>query len=69
MNEKQAKAYELAEENDDLCKVCKFRYDCRGTQNYGDGPSFPPCADGEPECFVDYDALDEYAGEQEDCNK
>lgn len=66
MNERQKKAYDLAEENYDLCQVCKFRYDCHGVQNYGDGPVFPPCADGEPEQFVDFEKLDEYAGEQDE---
>jgi len=66
MNERQKKAYNLAEKNDDLCQVCKFRYDCHGCANYGNGPSYPPCSDGEPEQFVDFNELDEYADEQEE---
>lgn len=66
MNERQKRAYNLAEENDDVCRVCKFQYDCNGVQNYGNGPSYPPCADGEPEQFIDFNELDEYADEQEE---
>lgn len=43
MNEQQVKAYELAEKNGDLCDICKFRFDCNGIQNYGNGPVYPPC--------------------------
>ena len=66
LTERQGKAYDLAAERDELCTVCRFEYNCHGLKNYGNGPSYPPCADGEPDQFVDFNALDEYLDGDDD---
>lgn len=44
-----------------LCEVCPYAAEgCTGGVRGGpNGPIFPPCADGDYECFIDIVALEE----------
>lgn len=49
------------------CEFCKYTSTCSGNvTNYGDGPIFPPCADGDIEHWVDENALIECVRECQD---
>jgi len=43
----------------DHCTFCKYTDDCHhGVTSDGNGnPCYPPCADNDPECYVDEDSL------------
>lgn len=65
LTDRQAKTLDLAIERDELCSVCRCRPECSGTKLYPGGPSYPVCADGEIEKYIDTDALDEYLDNEE----
>lgn len=48
-------------DHDRLCDACKYQHDgCNGGVSGGpNGPVYPPCADLEPESYVDDDYLRE----------
>lgn len=45
-------------DSDDICKFCIHQSDCPGGVTGGpNGPIYPPCADGEPNQYLDYEEL------------
>lgn len=56
----------VMDDQDRLCEVCRFRYDCHGLSMGPNGPTYPACADGDYEIFVDLDALEELMQEDKD---
>ena len=63
-NEK-AFMYDL-EKQDRLSEVCRHQFYCHGLSLVPYGPCYPACADGDYECFVDLDALEELMQEKKD---
>lgn len=60
MGEDFGKMLEAVINHDMLCDVCRFRrYGCGGLTPGPNGPIYPPCADGDPENYVDEDSLQE----------
>lgn len=50
-------------EQDRLCTYCRYSSNCDGgVKNYGDGPIFPPCADGDLNDLIN---IEEYIEEVE----
>lgn len=50
-----------AEEHDgeEWCLYCRYNDDCSGEVRGGpNGPIYPPCADGDPECLDEYAVLE-----------
>lgn len=45
-------------DGDEYCNYCKHQFICSKRITLGpDGPIYPPCYDGEAECFIDEEAL------------
>lgn len=60
MSEEVKQALKFADDNGiDACEYCTYNSDCKhGVTPDGNGnPCYPPCADGEPDLWVDEDAL------------
>lgn len=66
MTEDELDFLEVLEEQDRLCEVCQNRFKCHGLSMGPYGPSYPACADGDYEIFVDLDALEELMKEEKD---
>ena len=65
-SEKIKKFLESLDE-DEICNYCKHYPDCDGSiKNYGNGPIFPPCADGDVDSYIDYDLVDGAISESEE---
>ena len=65
MNDLENIVQDLIEEGGE-CDYCKYGSDCsRRVTNYGDGPSFPPCADLKAEDWFDLDSYLEDKEEEE----
>jgi len=61
-------AFKYATENGlDCCDFCRYSDGCvRGVRNYRNGPIYPPCADLDPQRWVDEEALLECVKELEE---
>lgn len=47
-----------ADEHDRWCNYCKYSYECSGgVSGSPNGPTYPPCADGDLDMFLDEDEL------------
>lgn len=58
MSENFWKMFEAVEDQERLCEVCKHRNDsCSGFTAGSNGPIYPPCADKDPQDYVDEDLL------------
>lgn len=66
MTENESAFLDDLADHDRLCEVCQLRFDCHGLSMGPNGPSYPACADGDYETFVDLDALEELMQEEED---
>lgn len=57
----------ITNDNSDMvCEFCKYDLDCsHGVTNCGGEPSYPPCADGNVEEYIDFDLVEEYKEEEE----
>lgn len=50
--------YFYSHDGDDRCKYCIYQDGCpKGVTGTPTGPSYPPCADNDPEAYIDYDLL------------
>jgi len=60
------KFLEEKEKADEVCKFCLYDIDCnhRAVSGGPNGPIYAPCADGEPERYIDVDALQEAYDEE-----
>lgn len=55
-------------DGDEICNYCKHYPDCgcdNSVKNYGNGPIFPPCADGDADSYIDYGLVKEAIEESE----
>jgi len=60
MGEDFNKMVEVVFDHERQCDVCKYQHDgCGGLTAGPNGPIYPPCADLEPEHYVDEDYLRE----------
>lgn len=66
MNDIESIVQDIIEEGRE-CDYCKYESYCsRSVTNYGDGPSFPPCADLVAEEWFDLDSYLEDKEEEEE---
>lgn len=65
MGEEYTKMLRVVIENDRQCDVCRcYSWGCGGGIYGGpNGPVYPPCADGDPQKFVDEDRLEDVYNE------